>query len=208
MPAIPERPLPRAARHPMDLLYRGFEHLLVLGLAVMATMVFANVVLRYAFNSGITLTEEVARFLFVWLTFIGAVVALRKGTHLGMDTVVSRLPRGGKVAFYVASQLLMLGCCALLWVGCWQQTVVNLGNHAPVSGLPMAVLYAVGLVSAVLMGITLLANLWRVATGRISDAELVAVAESEEMAEVEEALAHGADVPGKAPGAGSGGTAL
>ncbi len=64
----------------------------------MVLMVFGNVVLRYVFNSGITVSEELSRFFFVWLTFIGAVVAMREGTHLGMDTVVARLPRGGRVA--------------------------------------------------------------------------------------------------------------
>ena len=169
----------------MDRVYRMFQHLLVLGLAVMALMVFANVVLRYAFNSGITLTEEVARFLFVWLTFIGAIVALREGTHLGMDTIVSKLPRQGKVAFFVMSQLLMLGCCAMLWVGCWQQTMLNTGNYAPVSGMPVAIMYSVGLVTAVLMSVTLLSNLWRVFTGRISDDERVSVSESEERVETD-----------------------
>ena len=174
--------------HPlMDRVYRMFEHILVFGLAVMALMVFTNVFLRYAFNSGITLTEEVARFIFVWLTFIGSIVALRQGTHLGMDTVVGRLPRSWKVGFYVVSHLMMLGCCVMLWLGCWTQTVLNLDNRAPVSGLPVAVLYSVGLVSAVLMGITLVGNLWRVAMGRVSDAELIAIAESEELASVEDA---------------------
>src|SRR6218665_1097510 len=108
MSALSPRP---AVSHLMDRVYRTFEHVLVLGLAVMALMVFANVVLRYAFNSGITLTEEVARFIFVWLTFIGAIVALRQGTHLGMDTVVSRLPRGGKAALYVPSHPIIIRSC-------------------------------------------------------------------------------------------------
>ena len=182
MTSLSERP---AVSHLMDRVYRMFEHLLVFGLAVMALMVFTNVVLRYAFNGGITLTEEVARFIFVWLTFIGSIVALRQGTHLGMDTVISRLPRGGKVGCYVLSHLMMLACCVMLWMGCWPQTVLNLENRAPVSGLPMAVLYAVGLVTAVLMSITLIGNLWRIATNRVSDDELVAVAESEEHAETD-----------------------
>ena len=50
-------------------------------------MVFGNVVLRYAFNSGIAVSEELSRFFFVWLTFIGAIVAMRDGAHLGMDTL-------------------------------------------------------------------------------------------------------------------------
>jgi hypothetical protein len=43
----------------------------------MVVMVFGNVVLRYAFNSGITVSEELSRWLFVWMTFMGAVVALK-----------------------------------------------------------------------------------------------------------------------------------
>ncbi|MEO5883317.1 MAG: TRAP transporter small permease subunit, partial [Caldimonas sp.] len=45
-------------------------------LATMVVLVFGNVVLRYGFNSGITASEELSRFLFVWLTFMGAVVGL------------------------------------------------------------------------------------------------------------------------------------
>lgn len=166
----------------MDRLYRWFEHALVGGLAVMSLMVFANVVLRYVFDTGITFTEEVSRMLFVWLTFIGSIVALRQGTHLGMDTVVSRLPHAGKLAFFVLSHLLMLGCIVMLWLGCWEQTRVNLDNRAPVSGIPVAAVYSVGLVAAVLMGITLLANLWQALRGDLSDAQLVTVRESEDRA--------------------------
>ena len=61
----------------------------------MVVLVFGNVVLRYAFNSGITVSEELSRWLFVWLTFLGAIVALREHGHLGTEVLVSRLgPRG------------------------------------------------------------------------------------------------------------------
>jgi len=57
----------------------------------MVVLVFTNVVMRYAFNSGITISEELSRWLFVWMTFMGAIVALRERAHLGTDTLVSRL---------------------------------------------------------------------------------------------------------------------
>lgn len=164
----------------LDRVYRMFQHLLVAGLAIMSVMVFANVVLRYFFDSGIVFTEEVGRYIYVWLTFLGSIVALRQGTHLGMDSIVSRVPRPVQKGFFALSHVLMLGCCVLLWMGCWTQTVVNLDNFSPVSGIPVAFLYGSGLVTAVLMGITLLGNLWRLFTGQLDDAGLVAVAESEE----------------------------
>ena len=49
-------------------------------MAVMVVLVFGNVVMRYVFNSGITLSEELSRWLFVWLTFLGAVIAMHERT--------------------------------------------------------------------------------------------------------------------------------
>ena len=77
---------------------RVIEGLIALMLAVMVVLVFGNVVLRYGFNSGITVSEEISRWLFIWMTFLGAVVALRERGHLGVDMVVQRLPRWGKKA--------------------------------------------------------------------------------------------------------------
>ena len=67
----------------IDRACKFLEFLIALGLAIMVVLVFGNVVLRYGFNSGITLSEEVSRWLFIWCTFLGAIVALREhGQHV------------------------------------------------------------------------------------------------------------------------------
>jgi TRAP-type transport system small permease protein len=91
-------------------------------LAVMVVLVFGNVVLRYIFNSGITMSEELSRWLMVWLTFLGAIVALREHSHLGVDTLVRALPPAGKRICFVLSYDLMLYANWLLLAGSWQQT--------------------------------------------------------------------------------------
>ncbi len=105
----------------VDWYFRVLRGFIAVCLAVMVVLVFGNVVLRYAFNSGITVSEELSRWLFVWLTFVGAVVALRDHAHLGMDSVVSRLPAWGKKACFLLAQVLMLYCVYLFFVGSWQQ---------------------------------------------------------------------------------------
>src|SRR5262245_6738392 len=92
----------------VDWYFRALTFFTVACLAVMVVLVFGNVVLRYAFNSGITASEEVARWLFVWMTFVGAVVALRKHAHLGMDSIVSKLPPAAKKTCFLASNILIL----------------------------------------------------------------------------------------------------
>jgi TRAP-type C4-dicarboxylate transport system permease small subunit len=164
---------------------RMLEWLIALALAVMVVLVFGNVVLRYAFNSGITVSEEISRWLFVWLTFMGAIVALRHRDHLGSDMLVSRLGPAGKKVCLVVGQLLMLYITYLLFMGSWQQAQINAEVQAPVTGASVAIFYASGVVFAVSAGVILLDDLFRVLTGRMSDEELVMVKESEEAAELE-----------------------
>ena len=115
----------------IDLYFRGLKFLVVLFIGSMVVLVLGNVILRYGFNSGITVSEELARWGFVWLTFTGAVIAMREHSHLGMDTVVSRLPVMGKKVCFVLSHLIMIYCVYLFADGSWKQTVINLGVEAP-----------------------------------------------------------------------------
>lgn len=95
--------------------------LMVLFLALMVVMVFGNVLMRYGFNSGITLSEELSRWLFVWMTFLGAVVALNERAHLGTDSLISRLPVLGRKLCLTASLALMLYVCWLIYQGAWNR---------------------------------------------------------------------------------------
>jgi TRAP-type C4-dicarboxylate transport system permease small subunit len=169
----------------MDGYCRLLEWLIAGALAIMVVLVFGNVVLRYAFNSGITVSEEVSRWLFVWLTFLGAIVALRQRDHLGSDMLVSRLGPAGKKVCLVVSQLLMLYIAWLLFQGSLTQAQINADVQAPVTGASVAIFYASGVVFAVSAGVIILDDLFRVLTGRLSDDELVMVKESEEAAELQ-----------------------
>ncbi|MEF7614359.1 TRAP transporter small permease [Aquincola sp. MAHUQ-54] len=164
---------------------RAIDVLIAAALAVMVVLVFGNVVLRYVFNSGIAVSEEVSRWLFVWLCFMGALVALKEGGHLGTDMLVARLPVAGKKFCMVLGHLLMLYVTWLFLDGSWQQARINLDMEAPVTGTPVAVFYASGVVFSVCAGVLLLLQLLRVLTGQARESELVMIKESEEQAELE-----------------------
>jgi len=165
---------------------RALDMLSGLCLAIMVVLVFGNVVLRYTANSGITVSEELSRWLFVWLTFMGAVVALREHGHLGTDVLVSRLPAAGKKVCLVLAQISMLYVSWLLLKGSWAQMVINADTEAPVTGASVGIFYA----SGVLMGgsaiAILLRDLLRTLFVPLSDNELVMVQESEELAALQQ----------------------
>ena len=164
----------------IDLYCRALGALMVLCLTLMVVMVFTNVVLRYAFNSGINVSEELSRWLFVWMTFMGAIIALKEHGHLGTDMLVGKLGPAGKKLCLGVSYLLMLFVCWLLFSGAYQQAMINLDSTSAVMEASMAWIYAPGLVFAVFGGLILLTELLRLLTGKASDEDLVMVQESEE----------------------------
>ncbi|MCE2657551.1 MAG: TRAP transporter small permease [Rubrivivax sp.] len=180
----------------LDAVARGLETLLVLLMGGMVVLVFGNVVLRYAFNSGITLSEELSRWFFIWMTFMGAVLGLKDHAHLGTDVLVSRLKPAARRACLVVAHLLMLWCTWLIFSGSLTQTRINWDVEAPVTGWSMAWVYGAGVVFAVLTAPLLLRDLWRALSGRLRDDELVMVQESEELSQ-----RHGSDAgaQGKEP---------
>ncbi len=155
------------------LLTRAVEWLLIALLAVMVVLVFGNVVLRYAFNSGIVFSEEVSRFVFMWLTLIGALVVMKDNAHLGMSSVVDRLGETGQRICRFASDALTLACCALLAHGTWKQVVIGMDNRSPVTDVPLGLVYLCLLISSVGMALLLVHSLWRQLAGRMSLEELV-----------------------------------
>jgi TRAP-type C4-dicarboxylate transport system permease small subunit len=156
--------------------------LMVASLALMVVMVFGNVVMRYAFNSGLTLSEELSRWLFVWMTFLGAVVALNERGHLGTDSLIARLPRAGQKVCLFLSLVLMCWICWLIFDGAWQQVKINWDSTSAVMEASMGYFYASGMVFAVLAAPVLLLNLVRLLAGRMSDGELIGVRENEDQA--------------------------
>lgn len=163
----------------VDLYFKLLKLLIVLCMVAMIVLVFGNVVLRYAFNSGISVSEELSRWFFVWMIFLGALVALKDRAHLGMDSLVKRLPPAGKRACLVISHLLMLYICGLIVSGSWQQAVINLDVVAPASGLSMALFYAAGLVFGVSATAIVLYELYLALFGKLADDELVMVEASD-----------------------------
>ena len=159
-----------------DLFFRALELLLVVLLVCMVAMVFGNVVLRYGFNSGIVVSEEMSRYFFVWLTFIGAVVTFREGSHLGVESLVRTFGPAGRRICMIFTDVIILLCCAVLFWGTWKQAPINASMSAPVTGLPMLWVNGVAFFTSIGIAIIAAIRLIRALTGQLSEHELAAFA--------------------------------
>ena len=168
----------------VDRFFQLLEAVMVACLAGMFVMVLGNVILRAGFNTGIDVSEELPRFLFIWLTFIGAVVAMRENRHLGVDTVVLALPVKWRRLCWMISQILIFVCSVYIFVGTFMQHEINATTVSTVMQLPMSWVYGVTYFTGALMAALCLHNLVRFARGKVRDDELIQV-EEEGMHEVD-----------------------
>jgi TRAP-type transport system small permease protein len=160
--------------------------IIALLLAGMVVLVFGNVVLRYAFNQGITVSEELSRIFFVWLTFLGAVVAMREHGHLGVDSLIRRLSPSAAKAAVVSGYALMLYVTWLMISGSWTQTIINLPVSAPATGISMALFYSAGLAFGIPVFLILLWDAYAIASGRVDVTKATLVRDSEDEAALED----------------------
>lgn len=135
--------------------------LMVATMAIMSVLVFINVVLRYGFNSSIGTSEELSRLLFVWLTFLGAISAFAKNSHVRVDSFLNRMPSKLRHVISILSDLAMLFVCGMILVGCWRLSALNTNNFLPVSGVPVSVLYFAGVPASICIGGMLITRFWR-----------------------------------------------
>lgn len=67
------------------------DYFILIALSVMVILVFINVVLRYALNSGIPEAEELSRFFFMWTVFLGIIVAYKDDEHVSVTLLVDNI---------------------------------------------------------------------------------------------------------------------
>ena len=166
--------------------YRALEVVMVICMVVMLVMVFGNVMLRLFLNTGIDLSEEMPRYAFVWMTFLGGIVGMHKRAHLGVDMVVRALPVLGRKVCWGISQAIMLVCSLYIVYGTWLQHEIIAGNASPVAQISMLYVYGVSYLTGTAIAVICAANLVRLALGQVEENELIDV-EEEGMADALEA---------------------
>lgn len=171
--------------------YRLLEVILVVSMIVMFVLVFMNVMLRIFLNSGIDFAEEIPRFAFIWMTFVGAVIGMHKHSHLGVDMVVSALPILGRKICWGISQAIMAVCSLYMLYGTWMQHDIVSANASPVLQMSMLWVYGVSYLTGTAISIICLSNIVRLFLGQVDESELIDVLEEgmEEAHEIEKEMA-------------------
>ncbi len=115
--------------------------LLVVFSIIMVVATFLQVIFRYFFNHPLFWSEELSRYCFVWIVFVGAAIALKHGAHIGVDYFVKHLPFRFKT---VLALIINCGIAVFLILVIFQSILVvkvNMAQHSPAMRIPMGTVY-------------------------------------------------------------------
>lgn len=119
-------------------------------------LLFANVVLRYFFQSGIFWAEEALRYLMIWIAFIGAATCVRQGTHVSLDIVINLLPSNQRTAFSLFLDLVGTVVSLFLFKYSLDFVIHARETHqvsSTMGGVPMYLIYSCLPVGLLLIGV-------------------------------------------------------
>lgn len=123
---------------------------LLLLLTVLSDLV--AVLFRYAIGQPLVWTEEVQRYLIIWVAFLGGAACLGRGEHMAVDLLVGWLPPRVQRRLRIGLLVLTLGFCAVL---VWKGIPLAIGNRSqvsPAARIPMDFPYlAVGIGGALML---------------------------------------------------------
>jgi TRAP-type transport system small permease protein len=115
----------------------------VLLLLAVLGLVFAQVIARYVFKAPFFWSDELARYSYVWLSFVAAIFVTAERSHIEIDLLGRVLgPRGNRIVAIAASGLVIVTCLVMV-VGSWDWLMTTVRPKSPALRMPMVGLYGV-----------------------------------------------------------------
>lgn len=133
------------------IVYKGVLYVASTMFVGMVSLCVLQVLCRYVFQISLSFTEELARYLFIWITFLGSVMALNKNKHVKMQLLVQQFPfTVQKIIRYIVFMVTMTTYGVLIYSGL---IIVNktMQQTSAAMNLPMGFVYMAVPISVVIM---------------------------------------------------------
>jgi TRAP-type C4-dicarboxylate transport system permease small subunit len=105
-------------------------------MGLIAGETFLQIFFRYVLNNSLTWTEEITRFLFIWLVFLGTAINIRDRWNIGVDVLASVLPKSYRRHLPLLDMLLVLGFLIFLVLTGFVWVYLSRGSYSSAVGLP------------------------------------------------------------------------
>lgn len=142
--------------------------LCVVFLALMSIIIVLQVFFRYVLNNSLSWSEELARYLFIWMIYIGISYGVKLDKHICVDAVYTFMPKGIKRGYAIVAYILFLiFAVSIIYYGILVVGMqITSGQVSPAMGLPMQYVYVAPVVGMALTVIRLVQKIYYAVTAK------------------------------------------
>jgi C4-dicarboxylate transporter DctQ subunit len=130
---------------------------IAVALAVMTVVVFAQVVFR-AMSASLPWSEELSRYLMIYLTYLGVSVGVKRKSHIAVEFLVNRFPVKVQNTVEIITNIICIICCAIIFFYGMQLVGITMMQKSPALRIPMGAAYFSLVLGGLLMIIHFLIN--------------------------------------------------
>ncbi|HEX7907112.1 MAG TPA: TRAP transporter small permease [Paraburkholderia sp.] len=149
----------RFIKRPNDVLFHVLVVLAALSLAALSLLVIYGVVMRYVFSDAPDFVEPIALLLVIVIAMFGAALKVREGGHIGLDSLVKKLPPKGQRLAMAFQHICLIALAVAIFSGCLQMAETTMDDRIPILGLPEALRYCIPVVASVCIAMFSFENL-------------------------------------------------
>ena len=143
---------------------------IILGLSAMFLILLAQVIMRYVFSRPLTWSEEAARFIFVYVSFIGISYAYRQKGHIRMEVIVNLFPQAVRRGLEVLINLGTIALFCYMIPFSFRFIGIQAGVKATATHIPMSIVYTALPLGMALSCVRLLISSLRIVWGEEENA--------------------------------------
>ncbi len=132
---------------------RVLEALVILSFAMMVLMVFAQVVIRYLTNNSLTWSEELSRFVMVWMVYLASVLTYNAQQHIMVDALTTQLRGLAKTIILLINKLVVMVFVVFVIIGATKFLPTTAIQKSPANSIVMAHVYIVIPISLFCIGV-------------------------------------------------------
>ena len=133
----------------------------VILMVIMAVLLNVQVFMRYVMRSSLSWTEELARYVFIWLVYIGISYGAKISKHLRMEAGLDLFPKKWRPFVLLAADAFFFCFAVYISYRGWDvvQRQIRLGQISPAMGIPMWIVYAAPMVGFALTAVRVAQNM-------------------------------------------------
>lgn len=138
----------RFMKRPNDFLVRVLVIVASVSLAALCLLVIYSVVMRYVFSDAPDFVEPIALLLVIVIAMFGAALKVRESGHIGLDSLVKKLPPKGQTIAEAFQQICLIALSVAIFLGCLQMAETTMEDRIPILGLPEALRYFIPVIAS------------------------------------------------------------